>query len=131
MPQAQADVLDKVIRDEPPALVRLITKKVSQQVHVAWLDPQFARHLSFLEQQLKDACAYNLTTEAYLCGLRLTGADILMSFPLEIAATKKVLTQEKFPFLHTYLRRMQNRDAWKRAQERAQKELRNLQMIPL
>ena len=51
----------------------------------------------------------------YLCGAKLTGADILLSFPLIAAKGRAGLTEEKYPRLWKYTERLEATPSYKRA----------------
>lgn len=54
----------------------------------------------------------------YLCGKNLTGADILLSFPLIAARGRAGLTKEKYPKLWAYVDRLENEAGYKKAVEK-------------
>ncbi len=66
-------------------------------------------HFEFLEQQLDTAP----NGGGYLCGPNLTGADIMLSFPL-IAGGEK-MGMGKFTKLCAYVDRLQNEPGYKKA----------------
>lgn len=76
-----------------------------------FLEPNMATHFGFLESQIESSPDEG----QYLCGKELTGADILMSFPLEAAKGRAGLKQAKYPKLWAYVERLQEREAYKRA----------------
>lgn len=51
----------------------------------------------------------------YLCGTELTGADILMSFPMEKAKERGLINKTQHPSLCSYIDRLGERDAYKKA----------------
>jgi glutathione S-transferase len=51
----------------------------------------------------------------YLCGPHLTGADILLSFPLIAGRVRAGLTKEKYPKLYEYVDRLEAEAGYKRA----------------
>ena len=58
----------------------------------------------------------------FICGPKLTAADFMMAFPLEAAQQIADLTEAKYPLLTGYVKRLQEREAYKRAIERIIKE---------
>ena len=54
--------------------------------------------------------------------MNLSAADFMMAFPLEAAQQIAGVTEAKYPLLTDYLRRVQEREAYKRAIERIIKE---------
>ena len=105
------------IKDAPvPFFIKPITRGIASKVESSFLNGQFATHYAFLEEQLSTSGG------DYLCGSNLTGADILMSFPLEAAKERAGLTKDKYPKCVAYVDRLLERDAYKRAMERIKKE---------
>jgi glutathione S-transferase len=51
----------------------------------------------------------------YLCGPYLTGADILLSFPLIAGGKRTGLSKEKYPKLGAYVERLENEPGYKKA----------------
>jgi glutathione S-transferase len=76
-----------------------------------FLHPNFKKHLDFLESQM----ASSPNGGEYLCGKEMTGADIMMSFPLEAMKSRAGLTKEKYPLLWAYVDRLESREASKKA----------------
>lgn len=73
------------------------------------VENQIRMHLDYVEGQLGDA--------PFLAGRELTAADIQMSFPLELAATQKLL-DERQPGLQRLLKEWHARPAYRRALEK-------------
>jgi glutathione S-transferase len=95
-----------------PFFIRPITGRVAGNIQSSFLNPNFATHFAFLEDQLKTSGGN------YLCGPNLTGADILLSFPLIAGGSRAGLTKEKYPTLHTYVQRLENEPGYKRSTEK-------------
>jgi glutathione S-transferase len=91
---------------EIPFFLRPIARALFGGVAKSLLDPQIAAHVAFWEAELKQS--------AYFAGDELTGADIMMSFPLEAAQTRASLP----PLLKAYLTGLHARPAYRRALER-------------
>ena len=71
-------------------------------------------HYQFLEDQL----ATTPDGGEYLCGKEITGADILMSFPLEAGNSRSGVKQEDYPKVFAYVERLHQREAYKIATEK-------------
>ena len=84
---------------------------IAGRIESLFLTPNFKTHFEFLESQI----ATSPHNGDFLCGKDLTGADILMSFPLGAARGRAGLTQEKYPKLWAYIDRLESREAFKRA----------------
>ena len=89
--------------------VKPIAKAISKKVKAGYLEPQIKAHLAFVESELGKS--------TWLAGGRLSGADIQMSFPLEIAAALGAL-DDNHPKILAYLRRIHARAGYKRGLER-------------
>jgi glutathione S-transferase len=72
------------------------------------IETQIRTHLEFVEGELGDA--------QFLTGAEFTAADIQMSFPLELAATQKLIEQQ--PRLKQLIARLHARPAYQRALEK-------------
>lgn len=103
------------IKNSPvPFFIRPITNTISSKIQDGFLAPQFTTHFTFLESQLATAPEGG----KYLCGPRLTGADIMLSFALIAARGRAGLTQEKYPLLFAYVGRLEEEDGYKKAVEK-------------
>ena len=89
--------------------VKPIAKAISKKVKAGYIEPQIKAHLAFVESELGKS--------TWLAGGRLSGADIQMSFPLEIAAALGAL-DDNHPKILAYLRRIHARAGYKRGLER-------------
>lgn len=59
-----------------PFFVRPITSIIANRISAEFIFPNARKHLKFLDSQLESSSG------KYLCGDKLTAADILMSFPV-------------------------------------------------
>jgi glutathione S-transferase len=101
------------IKNSPvPFFIWPITTRIAAQIHASFLSPHFHTHFAFLEDQLRSAPGGG----GYLCGPSLTGADILLSFPL-LAAKGRVpaLEGDRFPLLLKYIDRLEQEPGYKKA----------------
>ncbi|KAJ7778692.1 glutathione S-transferase [Mycena maculata] len=102
-------------RAPTPFFLRPIVSRIAAQLHAAFVVPGFATHLAFLEAELASAPDGG----PYLCGVHLTGADILMSYPLLVARLSLdgpgPLNKEKYPKLWQYTELLETTPSYKRA----------------
>ena len=84
---------------------------VAGKIYSGFLQRNFDTHFAFLESQIQSSPGGG----QYLCGTELTGADILMVFPLEAAKGRGFITAEKYPGLVAYVDRLSEREAYKTA----------------
>ncbi|KAJ7655365.1 putative glutathione S-transferase [Mycena rosella] len=94
-----------------PFFLRPITSRIAAQMNASFVAPSFATHLSFLEAQLASAPEGG----PYLCGAHLTGADILMSFPLIVAQSAQ---QGGLPASWAYTEMLKGSAGSQRAEEK-------------
>lgn len=108
----QADFIAfPVVRDKSPFFIRPIANAIKANVESMFLNPSLDTNFAFLESQVKSAPDGG----GYLCGSKLTGADILVSFPLGAAKGRSGFTKEKYPALWNYVNRLEERDGFKKA----------------
>lgn len=89
-----------------------MTSLIAGAVKSNYTDPNLRTHFAFLEEQL----ATSPDNGRYLCGPELTGADILLSFPLGAARESRLLlTQEKYPKLWAYVDRLEAEQGFKKS----------------
>jgi len=95
----------------PPLLLKLVLNRLGLLGWPArsFVDKQLTLHLNYLEAQM--------ATQSWFVGEQFTGADIMMSFPLEAAAQRGGLNDSR-PRLVDFLRRIHARPAYARALER-------------
>ncbi|KAK9323703.1 hypothetical protein V1517DRAFT_319619 [Lipomyces orientalis] len=95
-----------------PVFMRPVVKRVTDAVDNAFAGPDAKKQLEYLEGRLK------LNGTGYFVGDRLTGADIILIFPLQIAKSRAGLTRETYPLLWNWLEDMLGRDAYFRADKK-------------
>lgn len=101
-----------VIKTSPvPFFIRPVTNRVAGKIQDGFLGHNFDTHFAFLEGQMKSSPDGG----QYLCGTELTGADVLMSFPLEKAKERGMINKTQHPSLCSYIDRLTERDAYKKA----------------
>jgi glutathione S-transferase len=105
-------IFSRLSKPPVPALVRPVAKMLADGVIRSFLSPQIARHLDYMESELRQS--------TWFAGEELTGADIQMSFPIEAAAARAGLGSTR-PKLTAFLDRVQARPAYRRALERGGK----------
>lgn len=89
-----------------PFFARPFARKFTDGVRRAWIFPQTALHLGHVEQSLRG--------QRWLCGQALTGADVMMSFPLQ-AAQGRPGTRD-YPEIERWLGQIAADPAWQRAE---------------
>jgi glutathione S-transferase len=101
-------VFMKTTQPPVPFFVRPLTKAVAAEVGRSYIDPGILANLALMERELG--------TSTWFAGNELTGADILVSFPVEGAASR--IDLGPYPKLRSFLERIESRPAYKKALER-------------
>ena len=103
------------IKNAPvPFFIKPITRGIASRVDQAFLNENFKTQFGFLESQLASSPGGG----KYLCGAELTAADILMSFPLMVAAQQKI-DAKAYPKLMAYIKTLEENEVYKRSEEKA------------
>ncbi len=91
-----------------PFFAKPVAKKISKGVQDAFIDPQLKLHFDFIEDELGKS--------EWFAGDVMTGADIIMSFPLEAMASRGDGAAR--PRIAAFLDRIHERPAYQRALEK-------------
>jgi len=105
MPPLVMTLLFGEIPKRAPALVRPIARMIGKTVQDSYLGPMIDAQLDLMESELSHS--------TYFAGAELTGADIMMSFPVEAAATRNGLGNR--PRLAAWLAALHARPAYQAA----------------
>lgn len=93
-----------------PFFIRPIVRAIPARIESIFLNKEFETHWGFLESQLKSSPE----SGKYLCGKDITAADILMSFPLFVAARSKV-NMSAYPKLAEYIKLLEQNEVYQRS----------------
>lgn len=99
-------IFDRIANGPMPFLIRPVARGISKTVMDLTVHPNLTRQLDFLEAELGRS--------TWFAGDALTGADIMMSFPLEAAAKRASLDASR-PRLMAFLQRIHARPAYQQA----------------
>jgi len=102
-------VMNRIESAKMPFFAKPIAKGIVRNVRGSFLTPNITRNLAFMEASLTDS--------EWFAGRGLSGADIMMSFPVEAAAASGQL-DDRHPNLRGFLDRVQSRPAYQRALEK-------------
>lgn len=94
--------------DRSPLLMRPVVKAVSKKTQDGFVDPRIKEHADYWEA--------SLATTGYFVGNSMTAADIMMSFPLEAAASR--FPMENYPSVAKFVETCHARPAYQRALEK-------------
>jgi len=92
-----------------PALLRPLVNGIAAKAQARFIDPQLKAHADWQEKEL--------AATGWFGGLHFSAADIMMSFPLEAAASRAI-DLLAYPNIALFLKAIHARPAWKRALER-------------
>jgi glutathione S-transferase len=112
--QSLANPLAEIKNSPLPFFLKPITAAVASKIFATFLTPNFTAHFAFLENQL----ATSPEGGKYLCGPHLTGADILLSFPLFAGRERSGLEAKTYPKLAAYLDGLAEEKGYKTAVEK-------------
>jgi len=99
-------IFDRIETGPVPFFVRPVVRGLARAVKARFAQPEIDRHLTFLEAELGHS--------TWFAGEEITGADILMSFPVQVAAAQAGLNRSR-PRLLAFLDRVAARPAWQRS----------------
>ena len=99
-------IFDRIANGPMPFIVRPVARAISRKVMDLVVRPNITRQLNFMEAELGRS--------PWFAGDELSGADIMMSFPLEAAAQRAGLDARR-PRLMAFLDRIHARPAYKQA----------------
>lgn len=105
MPLVLMSMLFGMLPKQTPLPLRPLAAVIGRGARAAFVGPQLARHLNFLEGELKG--------RDWFAGPDFTGADAIMSFPLQALRAQGGLGAR--PNLAAWLDRLEARPAWARA----------------
>lgn len=100
-------IFHRIEQQKVPFFVKPIVRKIVNGVRGSFIQPQLNLHLDHIEQWLNG--------KTWLVGEQLSGADVMMSFPLQ-ALVKKGLAG--YPNIHAYVARIEQEPAYLRAEEK-------------
>lgn len=104
-----APVFNKLRTAPMPFFAKPIAKAIADKVMKGFVQPNIASQLAFMEAEL--------ATRPWFAGKAFSAADIMMSFPLEAAASRGGL-DARYPKLGNFIARIHARPAYQRALER-------------
>jgi glutathione S-transferase len=108
MPPLVMTLLFTELPKRTPFLLRPIVGAVCGKVQSSFLNPQIVRQLDLMESEL--------ARSAWFAGSEISGADVMMSFPVEAAADRFGLGER--PKLKAWLEAIHARPAYRKALEK-------------
>ncbi|KAL8951603.1 MAG: hypothetical protein Q9222_002429 [Ikaeria aurantiellina] len=111
MPYLVLVLLLRAIRARSPFFIKPIANVIAGNIETMYIGPNLENNFNFLESQVKSAPDGG----GYLCGSKLTGADIMLSFPLGAAKERSGFTKDKYPAMWAYVDRLEASEGYKKA----------------
>jgi len=102
-------VASRIATAPMPFFAKPIARQIANKLQSTFVDPQLALHLNYVNNEL--------AFTGWFVGSEFSAADIQMSFPMEAAMARSGL-QDKLPHIAAFVKRVQQRPAYKRALER-------------
>ncbi len=102
-------IFNKIKEAPMPFFIKPIAKMIANKTLQGFVTPNVIGNLNYLEKEI--------ATTGWFAGTSITGADIMMSFPLEAAATRTNLKTD-YPNLSQYLETIHQRPSYKQAIEK-------------
>lgn len=99
----------------PTQPLRLLTNQIGKGIDsflliLLLLLPHLVTHFTYMENEL------SMLGGPYICSKNLTAADVIMSFPIEVAVKRMFKGNEReFLLLVGYVERLKARERWKKA----------------
>jgi len=110
MPLMLISLLMNRIETAPvPFFIKPVTKAIAAKAMDGYAGPNIKLNLDYLEATLQES--------AWFCGDEMTGADIMLSFPIEAAATRTSLASD-YPALMAFHQRIRVLPAYQRGIEK-------------
>ena len=110
MPPLLLQLVFDSVETRAPLLAKPVAKAIAGQVKKQFIRPQQALHFDYLE-----SC---LAAHPWFVGDSFTAADVMLSFPVEAAAARGVLRNDRHPQLLAFVDRIHARPAYKQALSR-------------
>ncbi|GFF31306.1 glutathione S-transferase 1 [Aspergillus udagawae] len=103
-------VIDGVRNAPVPFFIKPVTRMIASKVDGAFINPNVHTHLGFLEDRLKTAPGGG----PYLCGDKITAADIHLSYSVIAALSRLAPLRSQYPGVAAYADRLQAIESYKR-----------------
>lgn len=100
-------VFQRIDQRNVPFFIKPIVRKITNGVRASFLTPQLNLHLTQIEQHLH--------TKKWFLGEQLTGADIMMSFPLQALVAQGL---KDYPNIVRYVQQIEQNTAYQRTAEK-------------
>ncbi|EJS43250.1 gtt1p [Saccharomyces arboricola H-6] len=106
-------VLSKVRESGMPFPISYLAGKVASKISQAYSQGEMKNQFDFVEGEISK-------NNGYLVDGKLSGADILMSFPLQMAFQRNFATPEEYPAISKWLKTITSEGSYDISKEKAQ-----------
>lgn len=113
MPQLTLGLFMTIMETKPPFFMRPIIKAVTGKLRKTYHTPSVTKLLGFIEATLAQS--------DFITGDHMTGADIMMIYPLE-ATVARLPESSQLTNIRAYVERIHARPAYQRAEEKGGKQ---------
>lgn len=100
-------VFDRIASAPMPFFARPIARGIVAKAMTGFVGPQIKLHLAYMESELAGS--------DWFAGSDFSGADVMLSFPLQAARERAGLNAQDHPHLTQWLERIHVRPAYQRA----------------
>ncbi|KAK0623339.1 hypothetical protein B0T14DRAFT_564712 [Immersiella caudata] len=122
--------------NEVPWLIRPITSFIANKLIATLVFPNAKKHFTMLEHYLETSPEGG----SYLCGPKLTGADIMLAYPLltglalnafeDMGTWERGSFKETFPKLQAYIEGLSQEPGWKKSVEKIKELEGSFSIVP-
>lgn len=106
---AMIELIFDIVAEKAPWPVSVLLGGVKSNVHKSLTAPEYATQFEYLEKELEDE---------WFNGKNLGRSDVMLSWPMDFLAAKKYVDFGKYPKISQWRKKIQEREAWKRAMEK-------------
>jgi glutathione S-transferase len=103
------ELIFEIVAEKSPWPLSILLGGVKSNIHKSFTGPEYAVQFGYLEEQL---------TDVWFNGKNLGRSDVMLSWPMDFLAAKKYVEFEKYPKILQWRKKVQEREAWKRAMEK-------------
>ncbi|PQE16423.1 glutathione S-transferase protein [Rutstroemia sp. NJR-2017a BVV2] len=104
------ELVFEIVAQKSPWPLSTLLGAVKGQIHSSFTGPEYAVQFEFLERELGEREWFN--------GESLGRSDVMLSWPMDFLSAKGYVDLSKYPKIVQWRKRVQARDAWKRALEK-------------
>jgi len=108
MPPITMKYVFDVIHEKAPFIIRPIVNKIISEVNKTFLGPNLKNNFEYIEAELGK-------NDGWLVAGNISGADIMMSYPIMAAFNRKVADKDTHPNMAKFMTAIEARPAYQKA----------------